>query len=287
MSPTTLDAFERVRSLLRDGPAEQRAAYADVARAVDEALARATPQAAEESPRKTRKDLISVICHDLKDPLASIVMGAGFLKKVLPEGDSLASARRVVDAILRSSARMNSVVDDFHALGKLETSTLSLDRHPHDGGAIVHAAFDAFVQRAAEKSIALTLAAPDTTAAIICDRAHVLNALSKLIGNALKFTPAGGTITLILEARDDGLWFAVRDTGRGIAEERLATVFDREVNALQTPRDGPGLGLAIVKGITALHGGRSGVESTLGAGSTFWMSLPRGDAQPSASQETA
>jgi signal transduction histidine kinase len=261
------EALERARDLLKALPPEERAAYARAVRAIDEVLA---------PPEVARKDLLSVICHDLKDPLASILMGAGFLKKVLPADDALAPARRVVDAIYRSSERMNGVIGDFHDLGRLEAGTLVLERAEHDAAAIVRATFDLFLMRAKDKQVTLAQELEGGELRIVCDRTRAVQALGKLLANAIKFTPQSGTVTLILEPRPERAWFAVRDTGRGVPESRRATIFDREANARQTPRDGPGLGLAIVKGLVELHGGECGLRRSRGRGSTFWFALPRG-----------
>lgn len=277
------DALREVRVLIHDAMPEDRGALAGVAREIDAALEELSPSGEQPAapmrressfpPPKRSKDLLSVICHDLKDPLASIVMGAGFLRRVLPADESMAAARRVVGAIQRSSDRMNNVIGDLHDLGKIESGDLTLETAPYDAATLVRAAFDVFAARAKERNIRLEVAATSAPLRVTCDRARLQLAFTKLLTNAMKFTEPGGAITLHLEPRGDRAWFAVVDTGRGIAPERLPTIFDREVNARQTPRDGPGLGLAIVKGIIDLHGGECGVESKVGAGSTLWFSL--------------
>lgn len=222
-----------------------------------------------------KKDLLSVICHDLKDPLASIVMGAGFLKKVLPQDESMAAARRVTEAIHRSAERMNQVIGDFYDLGKLEAGELTVETRPHDAAAMAHAAFDLFLSRAKEKGLSLEQQISETPMSVTCDRARVVQVFSKLIANAIKFTPEGGSIVLKVEPREGGkVWFAVSDTGRGVPEARKPHVFDREANQRQTPRDGPGLGLAIAKGLVALHGGEIGLLDNDPAGTTVWFTIP-------------
>src|SRR5687767_7169091 len=110
-------ALEQARSLVEAANVSREEAGVRTAAliALDAALGRLG-----EGGRAPRKDLLSVICHDLKDPLASIVMGAGFLRKVLPQDEASGSARRVVDAIHRSADRMNQVILDFYDLGKIE-----------------------------------------------------------------------------------------------------------------------------------------------------------------------
>jgi len=109
---------------------------------------------------------------------------------------------------------------------------------------------------------------------VLFDHRRVLQALSNLVGNAIKFTPSGGTVSLWVEAEEDEVVIAVRDTGIGIPAEYLPHLFDRYWQGERQARGGAGLGLAIAKGIIEAHGGRIWVESTRGTGSTFRFALP-------------
>jgi signal transduction histidine kinase len=222
-----------------------------------------------------KKDLLSIICHDLKDPLASIVMGAGYLRKVLPEDGPQASARRVVEAIHRSAERMNRVIQDFYDLGKIEAKQLTLDARRCDVDSVVRAATDAHAPAASSKSVKLNAQITGVDLAVNADRARLLQVLDKLIDNAIRFTSEGGAVRVRVEPEGESVRFRVEDTGRGIGAERLATVFLREVNATLTPRDGVGLGLAIAKGLVELQGGTISAESAVGKGSTFTFTLPQ------------
>jgi signal transduction histidine kinase len=248
---------------------------AGAVRAIDAAVARIDAGAAGEAPKR---DLLSIVCHDLKDPLSSIVMGAGFLKRAIPEDEVAAPQRRVALAILRASERMNQLIGDFHDLGKLEAGRLPLELHAHEIGALLRAAFDQVAPAVRARGLELVLDVADEATRAVCDRGRVLQMVQKLVDNAIKFTPEGsGKITLHTARREDAACFAVSDTGRGVPEARKATVFDRETNAAQTPRDGPGLGLAIVRELATLHGGKVGVrDADGGQGATFWFTLPLG-----------
>ncbi|MDX1449760.1 MAG: HAMP domain-containing sensor histidine kinase, partial [Acidimicrobiia bacterium] len=114
----------------------------------------------------------------------------------------------------------------------------------------------------------------DGLPAVRADRTRVLQVLWNLLGNAAKFTPDGGTVTVGAETRGDFIRVFVRDSGPGIAPEDQDHVFDRFWQVRRSDREGVGLGLAIVKGIVEAHGGEVGVTSTLGHGSTFWFTLP-------------
>jgi len=239
-----------------------------LAREVDSALARLEGKEAD-------RDLVSIICHDLKDPLASIVMGVGYLKKTVhPEGDDGRAVKRVVEAIGRSAERMGQVIGDFHDLAKLDAGTLELDVRPCDVAATVRPAVVALVEKAAERSVDLRYEAPSEPVLARCDRARLPQVLGKLVTNAIKFTPPNGHVVVRVEAADGGARVTVTDTGRGIAPELLGEIFDHASNARRTPRDGPGLGLAIARGLVEAQGGRLTVESRVGEGSTFAFVLP-------------
>ena len=118
--------------------------------------------------------------------------------------------------------------------------------------------------------------------AVLADRRRVSQVLSNLIGNATKFTPEGGRITLGVTPAGDFARFVVSDTGPGIGSNDLVHIFDRFWQARATPRRGSGLGLAIARGIIEAHGGRIWVESELGRGSTFSFSVPAVPVEPPA-----
>jgi signal transduction histidine kinase len=115
-----------------------------------------------------------------------------------------------------------------------------------------------------------------------CDRSRVRQVLSNLIGNAIKFTAEGGSVTLLCETAPQLIRFSVADTGPGIDPEHLEHIFDRYWQAARATRQGAGLGLAIAKGIVEAHGGEIWAESRPGAGSTFHFTLPATDFSPQA-----
>jgi two-component system phosphate regulon sensor histidine kinase PhoR len=248
--------------------------------AVARKLARELDLAIARLRGEDEKDLMSIICHDLKDPLASIVMGAGYLKKTMTnEGEEARSARRVVEAIARSADRMSQVIGDFHDLSKLETGTLEIDVRPCDVVATVRATVGQLSKQAGERSLNVSFDAPAEPVVALCDPARVLQIVSKLAHNATKFTPPGGSVTVSIAADAKAARVDVRDTGRGIPPEIVNEIFDHAANARRSPREGPGLGLAIARGLVELQGGVLTVESRPGEGSTFTFTLPRPDGQ--------
>jgi signal transduction histidine kinase len=238
-------------------------------RELDLAIARLTGEEPE-------KDLVSIICHDLKDPLASIVMGAGYLRKSIPnEGDEGRSSRRVVEAIARSADRMSRVIGDFHDLSKLEAGTLEIDVRACDVVAALSPAMRPLTEEANGRSIELTFDAPGEPVLARCDRARLLQIVGNLTHNATKFTPPQGRIVVRVAADEKTVRVSVSDTGRGIPPELHGEIFEHAANARRSPREGPGLGLPIARGLVRLQGGEMTVESCIGEGSTFTFTLPR------------
>ena len=222
--------------------------------------------------KDAERDLISVICHDLKDPLASIIMGTGFLRKTLAAED--AAGRRVVDAVMRSADRMTSLVNDFHDLAKLEASRLPIDARACDVVPFLRDSVAAQRASAAEKNIVLEADLPSSETLAICDRARVSQIVEKILANAIRFTGTGGRVRVHAAKTDGVIRVVIEDTGRGIPADRVATIFDYAANARRTPRDGPGLGLAIARGIVEAQRGTIAVESRVGEGTRFTFTLP-------------
>jgi signal transduction histidine kinase len=261
-------ALRGALALLAAAPPEPGEANAarKIVREIEQSLARF------EGREGTEADLISIVCHDLKDPLASIVMGAGFLRKTVSADDG--AARRVVDAIARSTDRMSQVIGDFHDLAKLEAGRITLDLRPWDVTAVLQGALPGFEAKARERGVRLELEAPPTPLVALSDRARLLQVVSKLVGNAIKFTSAEGRVVIRLEEKSGAVRVSVSDSGRGIPPDRLTSIFDHAANARRSPRDGPGLGLAIAQGLLTLQGSKIEVESRLEKGSAFSFTLP-------------
>jgi signal transduction histidine kinase len=272
MPSTLLSVLHEARSAL-SGASTAEPGEAAVARRLARELDLAIARLAGQEPEK---DLVSIVCHDLKDPLASIVMGAGYLKKTIPnEGDEARSARRVVEAIARSADRMSQVITDFHDLSKLDIGTLEINVAPCDVVAALHGAMGPLQAQAREKSIELVFESPGQPVLARCDRARLAQIVAKLAHNATKFTAPKGRVVIRVEAHEHVVRVTVSDTGRGIAPEILGAIFDHAANARRSPREGPGLGLAISRGLVELQGGEMTVESRVGEGSTFSFTLPR------------
>jgi CheY-like chemotaxis protein len=230
-------------------------------------------EALEEAIR-SRDALLSVVAHDLRNPLNVIALSAHALLEASP-----ISERRPLERILRSAGRAQRMVRDLLAVGALDTGNLSLDLKRVDTSRLLLSTVESQQDIAAEASVILSSDLSPSLPAVRGDEERLLEVLENLIGNAVKFTPAGGTITVGAGARGDQVLLWVKDSGCGIPPEQLPHVFDRFWQAKKKERRGLGLGLSICRGIVKAHDGLIWAESTIGVGTTVFVSLPA-DAEP-------
>ena len=217
-----------------------------------------------------REEVLKIVSHDLRNPLSTIGMAASLM---LDEELPPATRTRQLQTIKRAGERMNRLIQDLLEVAKLEAGRLALKTQRVDVGAIVAEASEALGPIAAAKSIQLATAVVPDLPTVDADAGRVQQVLSNLVGNAVKFTPQGGRITIRADQIDESVRIAVSDTGTGIPAERLEQVFGRFWQADRTDRRGLGLGLAIAKAIIDAHGGRIWVESEVGKGTTFSFTL--------------
>ena len=230
----------------------------------------------EQRAVRAREDVLAVVSHDLKNPLHGIRLNCDHLIETAPPVERR-SGRKQVEAIRRGVDRMVHMIRDLSEEARIEAGHLVLERADHVAGALIGDAIDLLRPIAEQKRVALVLSPRLPTATVSCDRSRVLQVLSNLVGNAIKFTPAGGEIGLDASEGDGRIRFAVRDSGSGIDSEQLPHVFDRYWKADERARSGgSGLGLFIAKSIVEAHGGEIGVTSRFGHGTTVWFTLPLG-----------
>jgi signal transduction histidine kinase len=168
------------------------------------------------------------------------------------------------------------LIQDLLDVAKLEAGRLGIDPRPIEVAPVIAEAIDMLQPIAVEKSIRLDVVVADGLPTITADAGRVLQVLSNLVGNAVKFTPAGGRVTIRVEHVAGNVRFCVADTGAGIPPEQLPRIFGRFWQADRSDRRGIGLGLAIAKGIVEAHGGRISVESRVGEGTSFYFTLSGG-----------
>ena len=223
-----------------------------------------------------KDDFISSVSHELRTPLTSV---KGYLEFLADEiGGPLSPAHHEYVAFARTgAARLERLVDDLLDFALLEAGEFRLERAPIDVVAAASRVHGMLGALAFEREVTLTLeAAPDAPLAL-ADEARVEQILINLVGNAVKFTPGGGRVTVRISALDATLRIDVADTGPGLPPEAQARLFEKFYR-LRRPGDvitGTGLGLAIAKHLVEAHGGTIGVISAPGLGSTFWFTLPQ------------
>lgn len=221
---------------------------------------------------KTR--LMQDAAHELKNPLSVIHGYASFLLK---EELSTEEIRKALRAIATNAERASTMVEQLQDAVRLESAGFPVDTRAVEGASLLQEAVESAELEAARRGVRLRWRSPvGDSLLIVADPKRLLQVLANLIGNALKFTPAEGTIDV--HAQRDGAFvrFAVIDTGPGIAADELPALFDRFYQTRDNPvkNKGLGLGLAICKGLVEAHGGRIWVESLPGAGCGFNFTIP-------------
>jgi signal transduction histidine kinase len=223
-----------------------------------------------------RDDFMGIVSHDLLNLLNAMVGISSVIEKEVARENHVervvAHARRVQ----RSGARMRRLVGDLVDVASIEAGMLAVTRAVGDPADVVTEAVETFQAEASRSGISLTAEIVPGAPPVAFDAARILQVLCNLLSNALKFTPAQGSIVVRLEHVDDDVICCVSDTGAGIPDDKLEAVFDRFVQLTKNDRRGVGLGLFISKCIVQGHGGRIWVENGIGRGSTFCFTLPVG-----------
>jgi PAS domain S-box-containing protein len=225
-----------------------------------------------EQATRARDDVLAVVAHDLRNPLNTVTMAAGMMLETMPV--ERVQERRQVEIVRRAADRMNRMIQDLLDVKRMESGRLTTDLKPEDPGVLINDTIDMLRPLAASSTIRLETDIEQNLPLVLADAARVQQVLSNLVGNAVKFTPRDGRITVCAERLDAEVRFAVIDTGPGIPAEQLPHIFGRFWQAKTSDRRGIGLGLAIAKGIVEGHNGRIWVESHVGLGSTFYFTLP-------------
>jgi signal transduction histidine kinase len=223
---------------------------------------------------RAREDVLHVVSHDLGNSLSAIVVITTVLLRTLPEDEANAELRKRISGIRDLARRMQRLRQDLLDVASIEGGRLAIEWDRWDPAAVAREALETFAPLAAEKEIALDGEIADALPVLEGDRERVMQVLANLLGNAVKFTPPGGRVTLRVAPEPEDVCFAVVDTGPGIPAEHLGHVFDRFWKVRAANRTGAGLGLAIARGIVEAHDGRIWARSTPGQGATFSFTLP-------------
>jgi len=219
----------------------------------------------------TREEILRIVAHDLRSPLNTISMATSLLLDI-PATESEREKRLKI--IKRTGEQMDRLIQDLLSVTTIEAGRLSIAPRKLRVDDLFQDASEMLEGIAREKSITLTVDRAADLPPVRGDPARVLQVFSNLVGNAVKFTPPGGVITLSAARSGDGVQCAIADTGSGIPPEDLPRIFGKFWQSKRGDHRGIGLGLAIARGIVEAHGGSIGVRSEVGRGSVFSFSLP-------------
>ena len=231
----------------------------------------------EEAQRATRArdDVLAIVSHDLRNPINTIHMSTSFLLDALAEpGGKEVPVIAQLKVMKRATHRANALIGDLLDVSRIDAGTLAVATTAIDASMLLQDAALELEPLVTGSKLVFEHAWNGPDVLVMADRSRIGQVFSNLVGNAIKFTKAGGTVTITGSRRDDMADFDVIDTGAGIPPEQLPHLFDRFWQANNTTRSGAGLGLYIVKGIVEAHLGTIAVETVAGQGTRFRVSLP-------------
>ena len=235
---------------------------------------------AERAALRLRDELLSVASHQLRTPLTAVKGFAQLLRRDLTRSDTTVQQRteRHLTAILRQIDRLTRLVDELLDVSRIETGRLEPHHERCDLAIIAAEVIERLTQDAAQKGCHFTLQVPPAGALGTWDPGLLDQVTTNLLDNAIRFSPHGGVIAVVITAQETVAQLSVTDEGIGIPENQLAAIFEpfkHGTNARQQHLDGFGLGLYIARRLIERHDGQIWVESIEGRGSMFRFSLPR------------
>jgi signal transduction histidine kinase len=266
---TSMEALNRSRTLAESRAAELKRLNEEVGRNYDSERER---RKVAELMADTREEVLGVVAHDLRNPLNLIITSTDLLMQ-----NNLDGKRRteMLAVTLRAGKQMNHLIGDLLDTVRMQAGKFSLDLETVGIDSIFHQTEETFRPMAEKRHIQLSLINPDDGVAVRADAFRVSQIFGNIVGNAIKFTPEKGTVTVRSVANGNHVAIHVTDNGPGIAASDLTHLFDNFWQARTDDHRGVGLGLAIAKGVVEAHGGRIWCDSAPGRGSTFSFTLPR------------
>lgn len=228
---------------------------------------------AQKEAERMKQEVVAMITHDLRTPLAVIenfleMLGMGALGEMNEKGD------RLLTLAERGARRMMNLINDLLDIEKIKAGMMELSKSDVPVSDIFEEAAESLSGWATEHGVTLKCEPTDLVAHVDSDR--ICRVVSNLVSNAVKYSPAYTEVNVSAASNNGHIAIAIRDQGRGIPQEKIATIFDRfeQVRSTEDQKTGSGLGLAICKAIVELHGGSITVESEEGKGSTFTFQVP-------------
>lgn len=228
---------------------------------------------------KMRQDLINMLVHDLRGPLGNLINAIDIISLYMASSENASKMQIILDMARRSGQTLNDMVDSVLDVSRLEEGELPLQCTYTKLDELIEAVQDQVMPKVEAKNMALTLGPlPEHTSEVWLDKSLMRRVLVNIVGNAIKYTPENGHVTLTTTVAEDQLHFAVSDDGPGISKADQANIFDKfsRVDYSVNAPVGVGLGLAFCKLATEAHGGAIWVESEgiPGKGSTFHIKTP-------------
>ena len=225
---------------------------------------------------QTKDDFVAIVSHELRTPLATI---SNVLSNALAGvwGELSDEARTEFKTGHTNAKRLANVVSNLLDMSTIRAGRVSLEKSQVDIPGLIHSVTESVKANAKKKGVALQTSHDPYLGLVFCDPEMIVRVITNLVGNAIKFTEEGGTISIAVRNGVEYIQVSVSDTGDGIAPENQSRIFERfqQVDRTYgTGEKGTGLGLAISKELVELHGGTLVVESELGKGSTFSFTLP-------------
>jgi hypothetical protein len=223
---------------------------------------------------KIKDEFVSTVSHELRTPLTSIRGALGLLTAGVLSTEP-AKARRMLEIAVANTDRLIRLINDILDIERIESGRVKLEKRSCPAAGLMVQALDSVREVGNRAGVKLELF--PTSGSVLADPDRVVQTLTNLVDNAIKFSPPSSTVTLRATQQHDEMLFEVKDHGRGIPADKLGVIFERfqQVDASdEREKGGTGLGLAICRSIVDQHGGRIWVESELGKGSSFYFTLP-------------
>lgn len=233
-----------------------------------------TARARAERATRARDQMLAIVAHDLRNPAQAIMAAASVLARQPLDENS----RRALAIVERGAREMERLISDLLDVARIEAGTFALRREVLDVRALLEHTVEMFRTQARAKNVEVRCGAAQDIRSITGDRDRLIQVLSNLLSNALKFSPVGRHVSVLATNDDRAARISVKDSGAGIPENDLPRVFDRFWQAEPASKaGGAGLGLSICRGIVEAHGGRIWAASKVDRGTTFHFTVPFAD----------
>jgi signal transduction histidine kinase len=258
--------------------ASNAALRVEVARQAEHRRALEAARAEAEEANRAKSQFLTTMSHELRTPLNAI---AGYADLLLAgvRGQLSEGQTADIERIKRSGQHLLSLINDILNFAKIEAGQVEFDVQRIPVSRLIAGLDELVAPQVATRGLQIAIVPADPSLVVLGDAEKIRQVLLNLLTNAVKFTENGGEVILAADADDETVRMSVRDTGRGIGAEQLATIFDPFVQVdrhlTPTSQQGVGLGLAISRDLARGMNGDLTVESALGSGSTFTLALPR------------